>query len=215
VSIDYYDRNGALFFAGSADADMSRTYAAFLEHVPKGGAILDAGCGSGRDALAFKNAGYAVTAFDGSAKMVELATAHAGLPVQHLRFEEAAWETEFDAIWSCASLLHVPRADLERVMRRLLRALKPGGAWFMSFKHGETERVVEGRYFNDMTPAMLAQVLARLGLAPRDLSISDDARPGREGERWTKAVAVKGDKNAAVVLGAAATEILKSFPGGA
>ena len=53
MSIDYYDRNGSLFFANSAYADLSATHARFLAHVPQGGSILEAGCGSGRDALAF------------------------------------------------------------------------------------------------------------------------------------------------------------------
>jgi len=191
MSTDYYDRSGARFFADSAYADLSQTYTRFLAHVPRGGAILDAGCGSGRDALAFHRAGYAVTAFDGSARMVELATAHSGLPVHHLRFEDVAWEDAFDGIWSCASLLHVPRADLERVMFRLARAAKPGGVWFMSFKHGETERFANERHFTDMTPQMLEPLLIQIGLVPRDLWIGDDARPGRTGERWTNAIARK------------------------
>src|ERR1700710_1289192 len=109
MSISYYDRNAALFFADTAHADLSATHARFLAHVPPGGTILDAGCGAGRDALAFRTAGYAVTAIDGSAKMVELACAHSGLPVQHKRFEDIDWQDAFDGIWSCASLLHVPR----------------------------------------------------------------------------------------------------------
>jgi SAM-dependent methyltransferase len=189
MSIACYDRSGARFFTDSAYADLSAIHARFLAHVPPGGAILEAGCGSGRDALAFKRGGYAVTAFDGSAKMVELATTHSGLPVQHLRFEDVAWENAFDGIWSCASLLHVPRSDLEGVMRCLARALKPGGAWFMSFKLGETERFANERHFTDMTPDMLAALLARLDMTLLDAWISDDARPGRDGERWTNAIA--------------------------
>lgn len=191
MSIDYYDRNADIFFAGSAYADLGATHARFLAHIPSGGAILEAGCGSGRDALAFKSAGYAVTAFDGSAKMVELAAAHAGLPVLHRRFDEIDWIETFDGIWSCASLLHVPRAELDAVMARLARALKPGGAWFMSFKHGETERFANGRHFTDMTEDMASAAITRAGLKPIDLWISVDARPGREAERWTNAIAKK------------------------
>jgi SAM-dependent methyltransferase len=191
MSIAYYDANGTAFFAGSAHADLSATHARFLAHIPPGGAILEAGCGSGRDALAFKNAGYAVTAFDDSARMVELATAHSGLRVQHKRFDEIDWIAAFDGIWSCASLLHVPRAQLPAVLDRLARALKPGGAWFMSFKHGETERFATERHFTDMTQEMLAAALIRAGLRPLDLWIGNDSRPGRAGECWTNAIALK------------------------
>ncbi len=189
MSIDYYDRNGAIFFAGSAYADRSATRARFLAHVPAGGAILEAGCGSGRDALAFSKLGYAVTAFDGSAKMVELARAHSGLAVLHKRFEEVDWTQTFDGIWSCASLLHVARAGLPDAMSRLARALQPGGAWFMSFKYGDSERLATERHFTDMNEDLLAAAIAQTGLTVADLWVSNDARPERRGERWANAIA--------------------------
>ncbi|HEV2651595.1 MAG TPA: class I SAM-dependent methyltransferase [Rhizomicrobium sp.] len=191
MSIDYYDRNGGRFFADSAYADLARTHARFLAHVRDGGAILEAGCGSGRDALAFSKAGYAVTAFDGSAKMVELAREHCGLPVMHMRFNEVAWHDAFDGIWSCASLLHVARDELPGVMMRLANALKHGGAWFMSFKHGTTDRHANERYFTDMDESLVVNAIRGTGLDPADVWISSDARPGREGERWTNAIARK------------------------
>lgn len=191
MSIDYYDRNGAHFFADSAYADLARTHVRFLVHVRDGGAILEAGCGSGRDALAFSKAGYAVTAFDGSAKMVELAREHCGLPVMHMRFNEVTWHDAFDGIWSCASLLHVARDELPGVMMRLASALKHGGAWFMSFKHGTTDRHANERYFTDMDESLVVNAIRGTGLDPADVWISSDARPGREGERWTNAIARK------------------------
>ncbi len=191
MSIDYYDRNGARFFADSAYADLARTHARFLAHVRDGGAILEAGCGSGRDALAFSKAGYAVTAFDGSAKMVELAREHSGLPVAHMRFEDVVWHEASDGIWSCASLLHVARDELPSVMARLAGSLKPGGAWFMSFKYGKTDRFANERYFTDMDETLVRDAIRGAGLDPVDVWISDDARPGREGERWTNAIAQK------------------------
>lgn len=191
MSIDYYDRNGALFFAGSAYADLRATHARFLKYVPAGGTILEAGCGSGRDALAFKTAGYDVTAFDGSAKMVELATAHSGLPVLHKRFDEIDWHEAFDGIWSCASLLHVSRAELPDAMARLARALKPGGAWFMSFKYGDQERFANERHFTDMNKALVSDAIRETDLAVADVWITEDARPDRSGERWTNAIALK------------------------
>jgi 2-polyprenyl-3-methyl-5-hydroxy-6-metoxy-1,4-benzoquinol methylase len=191
LSIDYYDRKGAEFFARTANADLGATQARFLAYVPKGGSILEPGCGSGRDALAFARAGYTVTAFDGSAKMVELAIAHTGLPILHKRFQDVEWVGAFDGVWSCACLLHVPRSELRDVMARLARALKPGGAWFMSFKYGTTERFGHERHFTDMNEALLAGAIADVDLAVADLWISDDDRPERQGEKWTNAIARK------------------------
>ncbi len=191
MSVSYYDRNASNFFADTAHADLSATYARFLAHVPSGGAILEAGCGAGRDALAFKRAGYAVTAFDGSAKMAELARAHCGLAVLHKRFDEVDWTETFDGIWACASLLHVPRAALDDALARLARALKPGGVFYASFKYGDGERFIHERHFTDMTETTIADAIAAVGLAVLDVWITDDVRPGREGERWVNAIAMK------------------------
>ena len=106
---------------------MPNEWAWFLDNVPAGGAVLEAGCGSGRDALVFLRAGRAVTAFDGSAEMVRRASAHTGLPVRHMTFQEMDWDSAFDGVWASASLLHVPRAELPAVMQRIVRALKPRG----------------------------------------------------------------------------------------
>ena len=66
-----------------------------------------------------------------------------------MRFLEIQWVEEFDGIWACASLLHVPKIEMDEVWRRLINALKPGGAWFMSFKKGQGESIRKGRFFND------------------------------------------------------------------
>ena len=192
MSIDYYDRNAATFIAGSVDADMSDTRARFLAHVKPRGTILDGGCGSGRDALAFKQAGYDVTAFDGSAALAGLASAHTGLAVRHMLFSQVEWRDAFDGIWTCASLLHVPRAELNNAMQRLARALRPGGAWFVSFKYGATERVADdGRYFNDMTEELLATAIAGTGLRISEMWTSRDVRPERAGNTWLGALATR------------------------
>ncbi len=188
-SIDYYDANARAFAAQTLEADIDATRDWFLAQLPPGGSVLEAGCGAGRDALAFLRAGYQVTAFDGSAAMVQLTAELTGLPVQHRLFAEVDWEAEFDGVWACASLLHVPRADLPDALARLARALKPGGAFFASFKLGDEERHANGRYFNDMTPASLAPLIAAAGLDLVEARVTADGRPGREHEQWVSALA--------------------------
>lgn len=191
-SIAYYDNNGAAFFAGSVDADMSVDRARFLKNVPPGGTLLEAGCGSGRDALVFKNAGYAVTAMDGSEEMVRRAAAHTGLAVVHKRFDQVEWHNAFDGIWSCASLLHISRAALPDAMARLARALKPGGVWYMSFKYGDSERVTDhGRHFTDMNEPLLTAAIAETGLSLAEMWSSTDVRASHAGQPWLSAIARK------------------------
>jgi 2-polyprenyl-3-methyl-5-hydroxy-6-metoxy-1,4-benzoquinol methylase len=188
MSISYYNKHAQEFFNATAHADMSALHARFLHHLLPGARILDAGCGSGRDALAFTQAGFQVTAFDASAEMVRLATANTGLPVIQMAFNEIAWENTFHGIWACASLLHVPRADLAPVSARLVRALVPGAIIFMSFKLGESEREKDGRCFTDMTELLLAKLLDEIGSERLELWQSEDARPGRESEKWVSTI---------------------------
>ena len=67
----FYDQRAASYAAASHDMDLRPLYARFLPHVRPGGLIPDAGCGSGRDALAFRQAGFRVEAFDEAGKIGE------------------------------------------------------------------------------------------------------------------------------------------------
>lgn len=69
---NYYDSNTIAFIATTRDVDMSFARGRFLAAVPSTpdgpACILDAGSGSGRDALAFRVLGFDVRAFDASAR---------------------------------------------------------------------------------------------------------------------------------------------------
>jgi 2-polyprenyl-3-methyl-5-hydroxy-6-metoxy-1,4-benzoquinol methylase len=186
---DYYDDNALEFIHDTSGVDMSALYEPFLERVPAGGRILDAGCGAGRDTRAFLSMGYDVVAMDASAKMVEAAKALTGRLVLQIRFQDIDWVAEFDGIWTCASLLHVPRAEMEDAWRRLIRALKPGGVWFMSFKNGSGEAVRNGRLFNDYDEdALRALIETHPELEILRMWTTLDVRPGRSHEQWTNAI---------------------------
>ena len=186
MSTSYYDDNAERFFADTAFVDMSAVRARFVAALPPGGRVLDAGCGSGRDALAFRGLGFQVTAFDGSSRMVEMAQAHTGLKVLHMDFSQVAWVAAFDGIWSCASLLHVSRRELPAVMARLRDTLVPGGVWELSFKGGHGERQVEGRHFTDLDEAAARALVMEVGgLEVLASDTSGDLRPGKETEAWT------------------------------
>ncbi len=60
----YYEDNAEEYIRSTKDLDMSALYDQFLPHVPAGGLILDAGCGSGRDAKRFAEMGFRVEAID-------------------------------------------------------------------------------------------------------------------------------------------------------
>jgi SAM-dependent methyltransferase len=162
MTLDYYNATADAFRERTKDFDLTLQYDAFLARLPVGAHILDAGCGPGRDAAVFLKRGYRVTAIDASHAMVELATKATGLPVRLLAFQQIDFDGDFDGVWMMASLLHVPTAEVDDVVRRLTRALKPGGVWYMSVKVGDGERRnSDGRMFYDYTPESLRELLSR------------------------------------------------------
>jgi len=161
-SIEYYNQKADAFFDRTINIDMSLAYGKFLSHLSKNAKILDAGCGVGRDAKYFKDLGYDITAFDGSIEMTRLSSNLLGQPTLHLKFQDIAFVQEFDAIWACASLLHVPYDELGTVIKRLYQAVKPQGVFYASFKYGDCQRTVEERTFYDMNEKIIQPYLGNL-----------------------------------------------------
>ena len=187
-TLEYYTANAARFFADTVAVDMSALHVRFLATIPAGGLILDAGCGSGRDAKAFKDRGYRVHAFDASPNLARMASEWVGQHVQVCQFHDFDERDRYDGIWACASLLHVREGSMVDVLARLWAALKPEGVLYLSFKLGEGQRHYAGRNFTDATEA---QLRAWLEPIPAIQSITcwttDDQRTDRP-EIWLNAL---------------------------
>ena len=184
-SIGFYDENAEGFFRRTVETDMSAPHRLFAGLMTPGGRVLDAGCGSGRDALAFHRMGFEVTATEAAPKLAALARAHTGLPIDVMTFDQMAWRDRFDGIWTCASLLHVARAELPATMRRLRDTLVPGGVWFMSFKYGTGEREANGRRFTDLDETGALDLLGEVrGLQLISMEVVGDGRADHAAERW-------------------------------
>ena len=187
-TITFYDTNADAFVAATVQLEMSVLHDRFLANLPEGGLLLDAGCGAGRDAKAFLERGYAVSAFDASAEMVARASAFIGQNVKVLRFDEFDEPPIFDGIWACASLLHVPEAELPGTFARIWAALKPTGSFYFSFKYGEGERTKDGRHFTDATEERLLEWLAELpDVGFQDVWTTEDVRADRQ-EIWLNVI---------------------------
>lgn len=182
--MNYYDKNGQMFFDGTVDTDMTPHYEKFLKLIPENSHILDAGCGSGRDTKSFMDLGYTVTAIDGSKKMCELAGEFTNVNVYHMQFQEIEFENEFDGIWASASLLHVPSSEINLVLGKLKKSLNENGILYASFKYGDFEGERNGRYFNDLTESTACELFEKNGFEIINTWLTNDARPGREDERW-------------------------------
>lgn len=184
----YYQQHAEEFTKNTLSVDMSELYKPFLTHIPKWGRILDAGCGTGRDATNFSKMGYKVDAFDASSKMVEIATRISGLAVQHTTFEQFNSTSQYDGIWACASLLHVPATELNANIKHLAQFLLPTGVFYISFKYGSGETIRNGRLFTDCNEDELNQYLKNTDLVIDKLWLSEDQRPERQHEKWLNAL---------------------------
>ncbi len=190
-NIEYYNENAEAFFAGTVNADMSAWRDKFETYITDGGRILDAGCGSGRDSRAFKQHGYSVVAIDASKEMCRRASELLSQEVWQMKFDEISFDDEFDGIWACASLLHVPEKELPAIMKKLKKALTDKGILYASFKYG-TGTVMRGeRTFVDFTEDTLRDFLEATGFAVKECGITHDIRPGRGDEMWVNAIGEK------------------------
>jgi superfamily II DNA or RNA helicase/HKD family nuclease/SOS-response transcriptional repressor LexA len=187
----YYRQNAVSFFEATVSVNMSPLHEAFLSKLPTRAHVLDAGCGSGRDAKVFADLGHVVSAFDASADLARLASAHCGFEVAARTFAEVTEVEAYDGIWCCASLLHVPAAEMASILRGLWRALRPRGCLYLSFKLGAGERADGGRDFTDTDEVTLRGWLDSLPhVAAIETWITEDQRPDRF-ERWINALVVR------------------------
>ena len=190
---DYYEFKARGYFDTTVRVDMSRLYERFLPHVPPRGRILDAGSGSGRDTLAFLEGGYEVDAFDGSLTLCALSTQLTGVKTRVLRFQDFESPPLYDGVWACASLLHLHTCDLQGAVLGLIGALKPGGAIYISFKHGSGERISDdGRFYLDLDEPTLWRLFSEIPqIVLTDVWISKGESPQQEREEWLNAIALK------------------------
>ena len=149
ATLEFYAKEAAAYAARSDKIGVSKNLGMFVGALPSRAAVLDLGCGTGRETRTLIDCGLNVTAVDGSPEMAREAEKRTGRSVRVQLFEELNDIEAFDGIWANASLLHVPRADLAQVFGAVYRALKPNGLLFASFKSGDQEgRDKLGRYYN-------------------------------------------------------------------
>lgn len=109
----------------------------FAQHTK--GKVLDIGSGPGRDGLLLREKGLEVICLDASAAMVKLSSEKGLTSVQgdfdSLPFEDAS----FDGVWAYTSLLHIPKEEIDKPFREIVRVLKPNGTLGLGLIEGETE----------------------------------------------------------------------------
>jgi len=181
----YYEKKAEEFSEQTIDVDFSNVQNKFMSKLSDGAYILDFGCGSGRDTKCFLENGFQVEAIDGSEELCRIATENTGIKVKNMLFQDLNECEKYDAIWACASILHLPYDELVDVMNKMVASLKEQGFIYASFKYGEYEGLKNERYFINLTEKSAESILQKVdNLIIEEMWVSSDARPGRGEEKW-------------------------------
>ena len=141
LTLQHYNDRAEKFREGTLGHDVSQNIEALLRRIEgkRPAAILDLGCGPGRDLRTFVALGHTPVGLDGSSSFVAMAR-EAGCEVWEQSFLALDLpDNHFDGIFANASLFHVPSQELPRVLLELHATLKPRGVLFSSNPHGHNE----------------------------------------------------------------------------
>lgn len=124
-----YARDPDRYVFGTAPSDWAREIARLVR---PGDAVLDLGCGEGRDSVFFAERGAVVIGLDPAAGGLDKARRLArqrGVRVRWIErgMTEALPAGRFDLIFSCGTIHYVPRAERGPLFRRLAAMTRPGG----------------------------------------------------------------------------------------
>jgi SAM-dependent methyltransferase len=157
-TLGHYQSRAEAFWEGTRNHDVAQNIDALLRHI-RGAPpfkVLDFGCGPGRDLRDFMERGHHAVGLEGAQALAEMARKHSGCEVWQQDFLRLLLPVaHFDGIFANASLFHVPRQELPRVLRALRSTLKPGGVLFSSNPRGENQESINGErygaYYDLMT----------------------------------------------------------------
>lgn len=193
-TIDYYNRNADWYYWTTVAVDLDALRKKFASYLPYEATIIDMGCGSGRDVMAFSDMGHHVIGLDASEELVKLARER--LEIKAVVGDMSYWKSRepYDGVWCCASLIHLNGVEKKRFFSNLEYNLKPGGIIFISVKDGiETGIDAEGRYQSNCSEEELREYLKGAGCEILEILTTEDAL-GRERFKWLNVFARKKEQ---------------------
>lgn len=160
--IKYYDKIAARYAEEKFTIPLHTGRANnFLKHLPKGGKILDFGCGPGRDMQYFAKKGYYPIGIDFSSKMIEEALKRAP-DLEFVRddfLRRSIKKNFFHGVWARSVFVHIPLGAFSKHFRKIHEILKPKGIFYMNIPEGaDVTRVVTEMWYGEEIKHIKSQV---------------------------------------------------------
>ena len=145
-TIATYDQNAGEFKKTHESQIPLRLYELCKVFFKKGASTADIGCGIGRDTVWLNENGYPAEGFDASEGMLKVARqSYPTMKFNPKSLPALKFDSNFENIFCCAVLMHIPRSSVVESIISLLGALKPNGMLVISFRSGKGE--TDGRLF--------------------------------------------------------------------
>ncbi len=185
---NFYNENAEKFFENTIYSNMGEIYDRFEKYLKENNKILDLGCGSGRDSIHFKNKNFQVVSIDYSEELCNLAKGKLNLDIICMDIKKINYFEEFNGIWACASLLHIKKSEILKVLSSCYKALKKNGIFYISFKYGNEEKEIGDRFFNFYEEKSFKSLISCTKFELKEIWITEDVRETHKGEKWLNAI---------------------------
>ena len=194
-TVAHYEAHAEDFWEGTQGHDVSQNYAALLDNLEGPGpfAILDFGCGPGRDLAYFRSLGHEAVGLEACRAFCAMARRHSGCEVIEQDFLTLSLaltlgRERYDGVFANASLFHVPSRELPRVLMEVRLAMKPRGVLFCSNPRGKNEEGWHGgRYGVYWELERWTAIVTAAGFEEIDHYYRPEGKP-REEQPWLATV---------------------------
>jgi ubiquinone/menaquinone biosynthesis C-methylase UbiE len=202
-TIKWYDNNAARYAKTARDLGFVPAIDKFVSYLSKGARVLDAGCGSGRDAEVLRSKGFDVTGVDISNGLLEVARKdYPGISFVFGDLLKLPFPKDsFDGIWAQASLVHLETIeDTQKAVGEFYRVLKAGGIVHVFVKEQTKDKKTEvvsdkisnhDRFFQYYNKQEVIEILKTNGfkIILIENNLADPA--GRKETKWIWAIGQK------------------------
>jgi len=191
-TINYYNKSSIQLVNKYESADVSEVQTLLLKTFKQKFTLLEIGIGSGRDISFMIKNNYNVIGIDGSINMIEEAKQiHPELKekIFHRTLSNyLEFDIDFDGIYSIATLMHLSKSKLEKVILNIYNLLNNNGIFFMSvslFRDDIDKNGIDkkGRFFLLLSFEQWLDILENVGFKILETKTNTDGL-NRGGIEW-------------------------------